>query len=76
MGDGNSSVLDKGTVQDLFFIPTLRPIKSPWILDSSSPKNLGFCCCRFCKCVFESGSEFLLHLSYDGFCRDGADSCS
>lgn len=33
----------------------------------------GFCCCRFCKGVFDSEAEFLGHLSVDESCRGGAD---
>jgi hypothetical protein len=33
----------------------------------------GFCCCRSCKDVFETEADFLVHLSVDGYCRDGVD---
>lgn len=36
----------------------------------------GFCCCRSCKRTFGSEADFLLHLSCDGYCRGGAESCS
>ena len=32
-----------------------------------------YCCCRGCKRGFDSLGEFLGHLSYDGYCRGGAD---
>jgi hypothetical protein len=33
----------------------------------------GFCCCRSCLDVFETETDFLGHLSVDGYCRGGAD---
>lgn len=35
--------------------------------------NASFCCCRCCKRGFDFESEFLGHLSVDGFCRGGVD---
>jgi hypothetical protein len=35
--------------------------------------NRGFCCCRSCKDIFDREADYLGHLSYDGYCRGGAD---
>jgi hypothetical protein len=33
----------------------------------------GFCCCRSYKGILDSQADYLLHLSYDGYCGGGAD---